>query len=432
MMKRRYDVIVVGTGVAGLIFALSLPEEKEVLVISKGKFEESDSYLAQGGICTLRDENDFQEYYEDTMKAGHGQNDPEAVRIMIENSTAMMQRLMQYGVKFDCEPDGTLRYTKEGAHRSPRILHVKDQTGKAITEVLLQRAMEKKNLHFYEYHTMIDIIEDKGECRGIVVEDQDGNRQAVYADAVGLGTGGLGGLFSHSTNYTHITGDSFAIALEHGISLENINYIQIHPTTLYTEKKGRSTLISEAVRGEGAILLNENGERFTDELQPRDVVAKAIIEEMKRFNKPHVYLTLVSKTTEEAKERFPYIFEKCQEQGLDMTKDRVPVVPAQHYIMGGIKANTYCETDMPRLYALGETACNGVHGRNRLASNSLLEGLVFAERAAEKAAKWGPIDSEPTVDVTAYPQKEVREQLFRDRIWEEIKRKDPDFYDKWS
>lgn len=430
-MKEKYDIVVVGSGVAGLMFALTIPEEQEVLIISKQKLDESDSYLAQGGICTLRDANDFQEYYEDTLKAGHGKNNPEAVRTMIENSPHIIEKLIEYGVEFDRNAQGELHYTKEGAHRSNRILHVKDQTGKAITSKLLERALERKNLHFYEYQTMIDIIEEDGECRGIVVEDQNGKRKAVYANAVGLATGGLGGLFKHSTNFPHIAGDSFAIALQHGIRLENMSYIQIHPTTLYTDKKERSTLISESVRGEGAILLNEKGERFTDELQPRDVVAKAISEEMKKFNMPYVYLTLVSMNTEEAKERFPYIFQKCEEAGYDITKDRVPVVPAQHYMMGGIKANTYGETDMPRLYALGETACNGVHGANRLASNSLLESLVFAERAAQKAAVLPPIKSRPVVDVEHYPNKDERNIQFRERILEEIKRKDPDFYDKW-
>lgn len=430
-MKNTYDYIVVGSGVAGLMFALTLPQEKEILIISKQKLDESDSYLAQGGICTMHNENDFQQYFEDTMKAGHGKNDPEAVTIMIENSMAVIQKLIEFGVQFDCNPDGTLHYTKEGAHCSPRILHVKDQTGKAITETMLERAKERSNIHLFEYQTMIDIIEDNGECCGIVVEDREGNRKAIYADAVALGTGGLGGVFPHSTNFPHISGDSFAIALQHGIPLEGMNLVQIHPTTLYTDKKERSTLISEAVRGEGAILLNENGERFTDELQPRDVVAKAIVEEMKKFNKPHVYLTLVSKTTEEAKTRFPYIFAKCEELGYDMTKDRVPVVPAQHYMMGGIKANTFGETSMPRLYAIGETACNGVHGENRLASNSLLESLVFAERAANKALQLTKNEARPDVDLNRYPKAEERAEIFREAVRNEIKRKDPEFYDKW-
>ncbi len=212
-----------------------------------------------------------------------------------------------------------------------------------------------------------------------------------------------------------------------------MNYIQIHPTTLYSKKKGRRFLISESVRGEGAILLNENGERFVDELLPRDVVTNAIVKEMKKFGTDHVYLTLPTMNTEQASKRFPNIFDACMDEGYDMTKDRVPVTPAQHYMMGGVKADTKGITSMRYLYAVGETACNGVHGRNRLASNSLLESLVFAQRAATYIANDKSVKDNSVIDVdlASYPSKEEREKEFRSLIMNEIKSKDEEFYDKW-
>lgn len=432
-MEEKYDIIVVGSGVAGLFFALSTSWDKKILMITKDQMDNSDSYLAQGGICTLTSPDNFDEYFEDTLKAGHYENNREAVKVMIENSPHVIGSLEKYGVSFDRNPDGTYHYTREAAHRTNRILHHADQTGKEITRTLLKRVMERDNITVLPYHTMIDLLEDQdGECTGIVIENAVGVRKAVFADAVVLATGGIGGLFHHSTNFPHITGDSFALAILHHIELEHINSIQIHPTTLYTTKKERSFLISESVRGEGAILLDKNGERFTDELQPRDVVAAAISDQMKKDQTDHVYIKLVSMTSKEAQKRFPHIFERCLEEGYDITKDMVPITPAQHYLMGGIKVNTEGETSMPRLYAVGETACNGVHGGNRLASNSLLESLVFAERAAFKAEKLRPYQKEQMeVDFSKYPSKEEREKQFSEIIMEEIKRKDPEFYDKW-
>jgi len=197
-----------------------------------------------------------------------------------------------------------------------------------------------------------------------------------------LATGGIGGLYAHSTNYRHLTGDAIALALKHGVTLQHIDYIQIHPTTLYTKEEGREFLISESVRGEGAILLNHRGERFVDELLPRDVVANAIFAEMKREGKPHMWLSLEKIPKEEILSHFPHIYEHCLSEGYDITKEPIPVVPSQHYFMGGVDVNEHSKTSMERLYAVGETACNGVHGKNRLASNSLLESLVFAKRAA--------------------------------------------------
>lgn len=427
------DVVIVGSGVAGLFAALCLPEDKEILIITKEDLKECDSFLAQGGVCVLKNIDDFNCYFEDTMKAGHYENDPESVRVMIESSPEIINTVIKLGVKFDTDDDGDYDYTREGAHRQNRILHHKDETGKEITATLLAIASERKNITLVTRTTMIDVIERDNVCYGIVCEDELGENAAIIARDIILATGGIGGLFNNSTNYPHITGDSFAIALMHGIELKDMNYIQIHPTTLYSKKSGRRFLISESVRGEGAILLNENGERFTDELQPRDVVTDAICKEMEKFGTDHVYITLPNMTSEEAHRRFPNIYEACMEEGYDITKDKVPVTPGQHYMMGGIKTDINGLTSMKHLYAVGETACNGVHGRNRLASNSLLESLVFSKRAADLIAadnseKGADI---PFVDPDGYPEKAVREKTFRKLIMNEIKRKDKAFYDKW-
>lgn len=436
VMKRDFiktDAVIVGSGVAGLFAALCLPESKKVLVITKEDLKECDSYLAQGGVCVLKDIKDFDCYFEDTMRAGHYENNPESVRVMIESSPDVISTLIQLGVQFDTDSSGSYDYTREGAHRRNRILHHKDETGKEITATLLSIAKKRKNITFIAQTTMIDLIEKDNICYGIVCEDEYGERGAILAKDIILATGGIGGLFKNSTNFPHITGDAFALALKHGIEMKDINYIQIHPTTLYSKKSGRRFLISESVRGEGAILLNENGERFTDELQPRDVVTDAICKEMEKFGTDHVYITLPTMTSEQAQKRFPNIFEACMEEGYDITKDKVPVTPGQHYMMGGIKTDINGRTSMAHLFAVGETACNGVHGKNRLASNSLLESLVFSKRAADLIAK----DSSeketyaPQTDWDSLPPKAQREKEFRDLIMNEIKRKDRAFYDKW-
>ena len=429
----KTDTVIVGSGVAGLFAALCLPENMDVLIITKENYSDCDSFLAQGGVCVLKDINDFKCYYEDTMKAGHYENNPEAVRVMIESSQDVIGTLVDLGVKFDTANDGEYDYTREGAHRQNRILHHKDETGKEITATLLEIAKKKPNITFVTRTTMIDLIEKDNVCYGIVCFDEYGEKGAILADNIVLATGGIGGLFKNSTNYPHITGDAFALSIKHGVELENINYIQIHPTTLYSKKEGRRFLISESVRGEGAVLLNENGERFTDELQPRDVVTNAIVEEMKKFGTDHVYLNLPTMTSDEAKKRFPNIFEACMQEGYDMTKDNVPVTPAQHYMMGGVKTDTNGVTSMKYLYAIGETACNGVHGKNRLASNSLLESLVFAKRAADKIAKDTSVKPQdaPEVELDSYASKEEIQKEFKHIIMDEIKRKDADFYAKW-
>ena len=379
----KTDILIVGSGVAGLYCALNLPKEKNIIVVTKNKARRSDSFLAQGGICVLRDENDYDAFYEDTLKAGHYENNPDSVHIMIHSSQEVIADLVTFGVRFEKNGE-KFTYTREGAHSRPRILFHEDETGKEITSHLLETARSRENITIIENYTMVDLICEKNECRGIIGHDENGVYSAIEADYTVLATGGIGGIFEHSTNYKHLTGDAIALALKYGIKLQHIDYIQIHPTTLYTEKEGREFLISESVRGEGAILLNSKGERFVNELLPRDVVANAIFAEMKKEGSKHVWLSLAPIPEEEIKTHFPNIYQRCLDEGYDVTKEPIPVVPSQHYFMGGIDVDRYSKTSMERLFAAGETACNGVHGRNRLASNSLLESLVFAKRAAKR------------------------------------------------
>lgn len=381
-MKENYDVIVVGTGVAGLFTALNLPEYLEILMITKAGLEESDSYLAQGGICVLRDEADFNSYFEDTMKAGHYENTKESVEVMIRSSREIIQDLITYGVEFE-QRDGELKFTREGAHSAPRILYHEDATGKEITSRLLMQAKARKNITILEHTMMEDLICKNNDCYGILLTLQNKVQEKVMAHDIILATGGIGGRYEHSTNYPHLTGDALEIAENHQILLKNMDYVQIHPTTLYSPKPGRRFLISESVRGEGALLYNKAGERFTEELLPRDLLTKEIHKQMEKDQMPYVLLDMMAIKECDIKKRFPNICQYCKEEGYDVTKERIPVVPAQHYFMGGITVDLESKTSMEHLYAVGETSCNGVHGANRLASNSLLESLVFAKRAAK-------------------------------------------------
>ena len=419
--EMQEDVVIVGTGAAGLFAALNLPRDRKILIITKKDAESSDSFLAQGGICVLKDESDYESYFEDTMRAGHYENRKESVDIMIRSSREIIRELIGYGVKFERRESGREQdapeaqekpekpdkqetegqenflddyaFTREGAHSRPRILFHEDVTGKEITSKLLAQVRSLENVRIMEYTTMTDIIveetdvqtgENGMQCAGIIAEDAQGNVLKIYAPYTILASGGIGGLYEHSTNYPHLTGDALRIAEKHGIRLEHLDYVQIHPTTLYSKKPGRRFLISESVRGEGAILLDKNGKRFTDELQPRDVVTAAIREQMEKDGTDHVWLSMERIDKDTILNHFPNIYEHCLEEGYDVTKEWIPVVPAQHYFMGGIWVDSDSQTSMEHLFAAGETSCNGVHGANRLASNSLLESLVFAKRAAQK------------------------------------------------
>ena len=382
-MEIKTDVVIVGTGVGGAFSALNLPEDKQILMITKSDLESSDSFLAQGGICVLRDDEDYEGYFEDTMRAGHYENRKESVDIMIRSSQEIIHDLIEYGVDF-AKKDGNLAFTREGAHSRPRILFHEDITGKEITSKLLMNVKKRKNVQIHEYTTMTDIIVKNGKCAGILAKTADGEEMKIYAQDTIFASGGIGGRYQHSTNFPHLTGDALDISRKRGIRLEHLDYVQIHPTTLYSSKPGRRFLISESVRGEGAVLYNKDGERFVNELLPRDVVTKAIREQMEKDGTDHVWLSMENIDKNTILEHFPNICERCLEEGYDVTKEWIPVVPAQHYFMGGIWVDSDSRTSMEHLYAVGETSCNGVHGANRLASNSLLESLVFAKRAAHK------------------------------------------------
>lgn len=384
MQNYKTDILIVGTGASGLFAALHCPSDKNILMITKDAVENSDSFLAQGGICVLRDENDYNSFMEDTLKAGHYENRRESVDIMIRSSREVINELIGYGVDFARQENGELNYTREGCHSKARILFHEDITGKEITRNLLKAVQKLSNVHILEYVTMLDLIEQDNTCFGILAKDKNDEYLTIEADNTILASGGIGGLYEHSTNYPHLTGDAIAIALRHNIKLENPDYVQIHPTSLYTNKPGRSFLISESVRGEGAKLYGKDGRRFANEVLPRDLMTAEIKKQMAKDNMPYVWLDMTVLGKDVILNHFPHIYEKCLEEGFDVTKQWIPIVPAQHYYMGGIHVDKYSKTTMNNLYAVGETSCNGVHGANRLASNSLLEGLVFAKRAVNK------------------------------------------------
>lgn len=383
----KVDVVIAGVGVAGLFTAIHLPMDTKVLMICKEDMESCDSMLAQGGICVLRDADDYDAFFEDTMRAGHYENRKESVDIMIRSSRDIIDQLLDFGVRFNKNEDGSLMYTREGAHSKPRICFHDDITGKEITETLQRYVKTLPNVEIMEYTAMEDIMVEEGKCTGLTATDREGNTLHIYAKDTVLATGGIGGLYEHSTNFPSLTGDALEVAKEHNVELEHLDYVQIHPTSLYTEHEGRSFLISESARGEGAILLNSKGQRFTDELQPRDIVSKAIHAEMEKEGSKHVWLSFEYVPQDVILHHFTNIYQTCLEEGYDITKEPIPVVPAQHYFMGGIHVDADSCTTMEHLYAVGETSCNGVHGKNRLASNSLLESLVFGQRAAEKICR---------------------------------------------
>lgn len=375
------DILIVGSGCSGLYCALNLPADKKITIITKSDVESSDSFLAQGGMCMLKDKSDFESFFNDTLKAGHYENDKTSVEIMINSSKEVVDDLLKFGTDFNKDESGNLAFTKEGAHATNRIIYHKDITGKEITSTLLREVRKRNNIEILEHTTLLDIIKKDNVCYGGVIKTSTNEIKKIKADFVVLATGGVGGLYPHSTNFKHLTGDSLAIAIKHGVELKDANYVQIHPTTFYS-KDERSFLISESVRGEGALLRDKNGERFTNELLPRDLLTKEILKQMKKDGTEFVWEDLTTIPSEELNSHFPNIVKYCLEKGYDVTKDYIPVVPAQHYYMGGIKVNHESKTSMENLYAIGETACNGVHGRNRLASNSLLESLVFAKRSS--------------------------------------------------
>lgn len=392
------DILIIGSGIAGLSAALTAGQEAKVLVLTKGKIEESSTNQAQGGIAVAFQQSDSpQAHLEDTLAAGDGLCDPEAVGILVREGIDRVKELITWGTSFDKE-GGDFAWGQEGAHRRRRILHAGDATGSEIARALGQRVRQTGAAQVRESINVCQLLMDNGRCRGAIAYDQKKNCWQIFtAQAVILATGGLGQLFEYTTNPGFATGEGVALAGAAGAPVADLEFVQFHPTTLAAGKsaEARKTvsvfLISEAVRGEGAILLNAKKERFMPryhpmaELAPRDVVARAIIKEMNKDKSDSVWLDLSHLPAHFIQKRFPNIYSRCLELGFDMAKGSIPVAPAAHYAMGGVVTDLTGKTSRPGLLAAGEVACVGVHGANRLASNSLLDGLVFGHRAARSA-----------------------------------------------
>jgi len=401
----KVDYLVIGGGVAGLRAAIELAQKGNVLVLTKGLATESSTGYAQGGVAVaLSDEDEVCIHYEDTINAGDGLCREEAVAVLVEEGPGYILELISWGAEFDKE-GGQLAFTREAAHSRRRILHSHgDSTGREIERVLINKARSIPNISRYDFAFTIDLIIYDNRCYGAVVLRKS---KIIYilSRAVILATGGAGQIFSRTTNPVISTGDGIAIAYRAGAVIEDMEFVQFHPTTLFSPGAPQF-LLSEAMRGEGAILRNIKGERFMPEyhemaeLAPRDTVSRAIISEMVRTNSRHVYLDLRHLDSNFVKKRFPQIYATCLQHQIDITEDLIPVCPAAHYIMGGIKTDLNGQTNIERLFAAGEVACTGVHGANRLASNSLLEGLVFGARAGKAASKFADeFEDIPDVDL---------------------------------
>lgn len=382
------DVLVVGSGVAGMYGALQFDDTTSVMILSKYSKTTSNSNLAQGGVAAVLDlTNDTYELHvKDTFIAGRHENDPESVDILVHEGPDDVRKVMELGVRFDKNADGELDKTLEGGHCRRRIVHYKDCTGAELVRGLLCQVEQKSNIIYKENTVLVRLVRVASGFRADILHD--GEYSSVFCSYCMLCTGGIGRVYKYTTNPKSATGDGIRIAYELGAKIKNLSYIQFHPTAFNSEN-GEQFLISESVRGEGAYLLNCNKERFMDryderlELAPRDVVSKAIILESRRTGSNNFYLDITHEDADFLRKRFPAISEGCMQYGVDITKDLIPIFPCQHYLMGGIEVDLDSRTTVPRLYACGECANTGVHGKNRLASNSLLEALVFSRRAAE-------------------------------------------------
>lgn len=379
----NYDVLIVGTGIAGLYTALNLRDDIRILMITKNSFRDCNSYLAQGGISTSLGLFDEENYFNDTVKAGNYHNDTKAVKLLIKNSIENINTLIKLGVPFDKTKE-KLNYTREGGHSEFRIVHVKDETRKSVTETLLNIVSKKRNITMLENTALIDLICKDNTCYGGILRDSH-RTYKVNSKFTILATGGIGGIFNSTTNVEYLTGDGLNISLKHNIEIKDMEYLQLHPTVLYEpDVKGKKLLLSESLRGEGGIIVNQNKEVFINPLLPRDIVSTSILNEISKTpTNPYVYLDMTKKSKEFLMYRFPFLYNECLKRGYKMDKDLIPIAPAHHYCMGGIKVDLFSRTSMNNLYAVGEASCTGVHGSNRLASNSLLEALVFAKQASE-------------------------------------------------
>jgi L-aspartate oxidase len=442
MSELKYDFLVIGSGAAGLTSALNASDHGSVLLICKQELVHSNSSWAQGGIAAVMGKSDdFEQHVKDTLIAGVGLCNEEAVRSIIQDGPEAMKVLEQLGVKFDRKENGDFDLTREGGHEQRRILHVADATGKALTETLIERVKEKSSITVLEHHFAIDLItttklgmvsEDR-VLGAYVLDEKTRMVKTVRANRVILATGGCGRVYLYTTNPNVATGDGVAMAWRAGVSVANMEFLQFHPTCLYHPQK-RSFLITEAMRGEGARLVDKRGQEFMQRydkrgsLAPRDVVARAIDHEIKRTGSPCVYLDISHRDPEFIAQHFPNIMRECAEVGIDITKKPIPVVPAAHYQCGGVLTDHHGATRLRGLCAVGEVACTGLHGANRLASNSLLECVVMAKRAVEYLTHKLPISREIEENVYEIPQWQSSAEAEHDELvviyhnWDEIRK----------
>lgn len=383
----NYDVIVCGSGIAGIYTALNISSDLKVAIITNDKLESCNTYLAQGGITTVRGKEDRESFIEDTLYAGGNENNLETVKLIAEEADKNIKKLVSMGVPFNRDDDGNLLYTREAAHSKRRILFSNDQTGKHIFLTLAEKMKRRKNITVYSEIEILDLVISNEKAVGVIGTDKENEILEFLGDEIVLATGGIGGLFKNSTNRRNLKGIGIALSKKHGVKISNVGAIQFHPTAFYNPQSERRFLISESLRGEGAELRDLEGNRFVDELLPRDVVAASIEAKKKEIGSPYVYLDATKLKADFLKVRFKGIYENLLEKGYDLAKDMIPVTTSQHYFMGGITVDMDGKTSLDNLYACGEIAFTGLHGRNRLASNSLLEGLVFGNRVADHINK---------------------------------------------